>query len=66
MFEPMSQDSGDSKLGSLTAYVKRSEAGGAILLTPVWSIHNFQGLTWSFAQAALGSDREFEVGKPLF
>ncbi|XP_018020886.1 MAM and LDL-receptor class A domain-containing protein 1 [Hyalella azteca] len=60
MFEPLT-DELETKLGSLSAFIKREDASGAIILTPIWSLHNFQGLTWSFAQAPLRADGDFEV-----
>ena len=60
MFEPLTDDV-EPKLGSWSAFIKREDASGAIVLTPIWSMHNFQGLTWSFAQAPLRAEGDFEV-----
>ena len=60
MFEPLTEDV-EPKLGSLSAFIKREDTSGAIVLTPIWSLHNFQGLTWGFAQAPLRADGDFEV-----
>lgn len=60
MFEPLNDES-EPNLGSLSAFLKREDALGSIILTPIWSLHNFQGLTWYFAQAPLRADGDFQV-----
>ena len=65
MFEPLT-DEQEPKLGSLSAFIKREDTSGAIVLTPIWSLQNFQGLTWAFAQAPLRADGDFEVTKLEF
>ncbi|CAL4143775.1 unnamed protein product, partial [Meganyctiphanes norvegica] len=60
MFEPLNDES-EPNLGSLSAFLKREDSLGSIILTPIWSLHNFQGLTWYFAQAPLRADGDFQV-----
>lgn len=60
MFEPLS-DENEPNLGSLSAFLKREDEVGAIVLTPIWSLQNFQGLTWYFGQAPLRADGDFQV-----
>lgn len=65
MFEPLS-DENEPNLGSLSAFLKREDEVGAIVLTPIWSLQNFQGLTWYFGQAPLRADGDFQVGFQCF
>ena len=60
MFEPLADDT-EPNLGSLSAFLKREDNFGSIVLTPIWSMHNFQGLTWNFAQAPLRAEGDFQV-----
>ena len=65
MFEPLS-DNTEPNLGSLSAFLKREDSFGSIVLTPIWSMYNFQGLTWNYAQAPLRADGDFQVWNLLF
>ncbi|KAK4319846.1 hypothetical protein Pmani_009261 [Petrolisthes manimaculis] len=75
MFEPL--DEVDPNLGSLGAFLMREDTGSSsfspldqppvinlpssLILTPLWSLQNFQGLTWYFAQAPFRSDGDFQI-----
>lgn len=59
MFEPISEV--EPNLGSLSAFLLREGSSGALVLTPVWTLQNFQGLTWYFAQAPLRAEGDFQV-----
>ncbi|XP_045138693.1 MAM and LDL-receptor class A domain-containing protein 1-like [Portunus trituberculatus] len=59
MFEPLGDV--EPNLGSLSAFMLREGSSGALILTPVWTLHNFQGLTWFFAQTPLRAEGDFQV-----
>ncbi|XP_050739083.1 MAM and LDL-receptor class A domain-containing protein 1-like, partial [Eriocheir sinensis] len=59
MFEPLSEV--EPNLGSLSAFLLREGPSGALVLTPVWTLQNFQGLTWYFAQTPLRAEGDFQV-----
>ncbi|XP_071534123.1 MAM and LDL-receptor class A domain-containing protein 1-like [Panulirus ornatus] len=59
MFEPLTDR--EPKLGSLSAFLMREEDQRSIILSPIWSLQNFQGLTWYFGQAPLRADGDFQV-----
>ena len=59
MFEPLGEV--EPNLGSLSAFLLREGTAGALILTPVWTLHNFQGLTWYFAQTPLRAEGDFQV-----
>ncbi|KAL7644743.1 UNVERIFIED_CONTAM: hypothetical protein RMT77_004556 [Armadillidium vulgare] len=60
MFEPLT-DKIIENLGSMSAFMKKEDDFGSIILTPIWSVLNFQGLTWNYAQAPLRADGDFQV-----
>ncbi|XP_066937100.1 MAM and LDL-receptor class A domain-containing protein 1-like [Macrobrachium rosenbergii] len=60
MFEPLT-DMVEPNLGSLSAFLKREDDAGSIILTPIWALQNFQGLTWYFGQAPIRADGDFQV-----
>lgn len=59
MFEPLGEV--EPNLGSLSAFMLREGSSGSLILTPVWTLHNFQGLTWFFAQTPLRAEGDFQV-----
>ncbi|XP_069945644.1 MAM and LDL-receptor class A domain-containing protein 1-like [Cherax quadricarinatus] len=59
LFEPLTE--AEPNLGSLSAFLLREDDQSSIVLTPIWALQNFQGLTWYFGQAPLRADGDFKV-----